>query len=325
MSYTIKSDGRFVVMAVLALLFLAACDSGQLLEETEPLDDDTAQMADALVQDLALSTQEATALRTSMASHEGLRGEPGFLWRVAADLQASLTAEQKERLFARAEQMQQRDHRPRHQRRQALRFLLGDHLHGDGPLADVFATLTDEQRQALETIRESYRPQLRDLMAQRRDGALDAADFREQMQALREAMRAEIEAVLTDEQKAALEAAREQMKADREERRAAVAAVRDEVLGLTDEQKTALEELHAEHRAELQSLREQLEAGTAEPDELREAFEALREAHTEALAAVLTAEQLEIVTIHRILQHHVGKRMLKRRLGQRGDGAGFGD
>lgn len=321
----VVAGGLLVALVAVA----AACDTGEALDETELASTELTALAEDLTQELSLSTEAAQDLRAAFATHEGRAGEPGFLWYVARDLQQSLSDEQKEKLFARMDQRGERwfrrGERPGFGRRGGpMSGRFGDRPRGDGPVAEVLASLTDEQKEAMQAVRETYRPQLQALMQQRRDGTLAPDAVREQMTTLREAMRAEIDAIFTPEQKAALEAARADVKARAEERHDAAQAVMTEVLGLTAAQQADLEALKEEMRAEMQTLREQVQAGTLERDAVRDAFSALHEARMEAMAEILTAEQVEIVKIHRVLMQHQGRRMAKRAMQRRGGPGGFG-
>ncbi|RMH68241.1 MAG: hypothetical protein D6685_02425 [Bacteroidetes bacterium] len=314
---------------------VAACNTGEALVEPEAELESTelAALAESLTQELALSEADARDLRAALATHEDRAREPGFLWYVAQDMQQRLTEEQKERLFARLDQRRDRPFRPGSRpgfgRRDGRRGgptggRFGAGLRGDGPVAEVMATLTDAQKDSMQAVRETYRPQIQALMQQRREGALTPEAFREQLQALRQAMRAEMEAILTPEQKAEMEAARAEARSRAEAWWEAARAARNEVLGLTAEQQTAMQALREEMQAERESLREQVQAGTLEWDALREALAALRDAHDAALAEILTPEQLEIVKIHRVLAQRQGRRMAGAASQRRGRPGRFG-
>ncbi|ARA94723.1 hypothetical protein AWN76_017220 [Rhodothermaceae bacterium RA] len=321
--------GGLLVMLIAAV---AACNTGEALVEPEAELESTelAALAESLTQELALSDEAAQDLRAALATHEDRAREPGFLWYVARDLQQRLTEEQKETLFARLEQRPERPGtRPGMGQRDGRRGgpmggRFGAGLRGDGPVAEVLATLTDEQKEAMQAVREAYRPRFQELMQQRRAESLTPEAFREQLQALREAMRAEMEAILTPEQKAEMEAARAEARTRAEARREATRAAMVEVLGLTAEQQTAMQALREEMQAERESLREQAQAGTLEADALREALEALRATHDEAMAEILTPEQLEIVKIHRVLAQRQGRRMAGAASQRRGRPGRFG-
>lgn len=313
-------------MAALALvataITLSACDTTNATTSSTPELDNSemTEMLTTLSQELNLSQAATQDLAVAMAKYQGNTREPGLLWRIAADMQSSLTAEQKARLFELAEQRRQRfedrrqgnnaQGRPGFQRggqrgQRGARFGQGrGQRNANAPLIE----LTDEQKEQMQAIRQSYKPQLDSLRASRRAGDLTPADFREQIQALRDAMQAERDAILTAEQKATLDAARAERQTQRDERqatreanRAAAKEVRNEVLNLTDEQIATWDALTESHRTAMTSLREQVQSGALTRDVVRETMQAMRTAQKETLGDLLTDEQYEIVQIHGLL------------------------
>lgn len=298
----------------MALVFLAAgCDSMDATTRgSNASTDDPAlsQLAAGLAESASLSSTTAQQVNTILARHAGDEREPGFLWYVAADLQATLSDDEKERILARPERNENQGPRFRQRRggndrdrglRQNRRG-----SRGDGFLNDL---LTDEQRDQLKAIRESYGPQRRALRDSARSGVLSREEARTQAQALHEAMRAEIDALLTDEQKAALEAKREERRADREVHTAAVRAAMQDALDLTDEQVATLETLKEEQKEAFDALREQFGQEGFDREQFREQRSTLRTEYQEALAGILSEAQLETVKIHHVLaRHRIGHR-----------------
>ena len=93
------------LLASFALIFiLAACDSNTIDENID--DPELAQLSEAIGDEVSLTSEQQSDFEQSLARHGGNRfnREPGFLWTVAADLQASLTDEQKADLFAGTEE-----------------------------------------------------------------------------------------------------------------------------------------------------------------------------------------------------------------------------
>jgi hypothetical protein len=296
---------------VLALAAFA-CDSGATTEADAGLDTDGATL-NALAADLTsalkLSTDQQSTVNDAFTRLQEDR-DPGALWGLAAELQVTLSDDQKATLLERAAD-RTNEGRPD---RGALPWG-GPGARGDGfPVPD----LTDAQRATLQP----YREQMRALMDQRRDGTLSEADFRAKMEPLRETMDATLSEVLTDEQRARFET----MKARRDERRAEgrekrdgrqatrgadrearaarrleAEAARQEALALSADQQTALQALRDEQRTALQALRGRGRDEAGDRDALREEARALRDAHEVALADILDARQLETMRIHQAL------------------------
>lgn len=305
----------------LSLLVLAACDTGTPANANLEDDNLNALVAD-LTESLDLSGTDAQQLTKAFADHEGK--DPGYLWHVAADLQATLTADQKAKLLegrqGRSRFGQGRrngEGRPDggHGRARGPRMGDGQGRFGSegGPLDDL---LTEAQKEAIQTLRTSFRADMKALSAQRE--TLEHEAFRAQMHTLRQTLRDEIQALLTAEQQATLEARHEEKAAARQARMEADRAVAAEVLGLTASQQTALEALRTAQQAARQARREQGRNGEGSVD--REALQAQREAHQAALAEILDADQLETVQLHNALasKRHRGKRGGKGMHGQGG-------
>jgi len=328
-SYLKRFASRMTV-AVLMLTVLAACDSSSAVGGIDGTESSLEETVSFIALDLGLSAQETAALSTSLAKFAGdddADREPGFLWHVAAELQATLTDEQKERLFARLDRAGDQRRQGGQRGMQQRRGQGGPGMGGqNGPRGNVLEQLglSDEQKEAIAAIRESFKPQIEAILAQRE--TLTRAEMKEQLDALHEQIKAEVEAVLTDEQKTQLEELKAEAEARRAEREAQMQANREaarevmiEVLGLTDDQVNALEELRASAEAERDAIRELVESGT-DRETVQAQVEAQREAHEAALASIYDDTQYEIVRIHKAISMR-----FKAKQGQRGqDGPGGG-
>lgn len=332
---TMKQISGCITALVLMMTLLAACDSTSGVGEPDEYGADTFEETVALIAfDLGLSADEAATLSASFSRHgDGDHDddhEPGFLWRVAAELQATLSEEQKQRIFERLERSGSQDGRGGPGNRMQQRPVRRGGQQGPGadqddsrgnPLAQL--NLSDEQKEAIKAIRESYKPQIEVILAQR--DALSRTEIKEQLDELHEQIKAEVEGVLTDEQKAQLEemkAAAEARRAEREAQmqanREAAKAVMIEVLGLTNDQITALEELRESAEAEREAIKALIESG-ADRETVKAQAEAQREAHQAAMISVFTDTQYEIVRIHEAISMR-----FKAKKGQGGRSGGPG-
>ncbi len=306
--------GRFLGLIVVVTV-LAACDSsgGISGDESGSLDETVSFLAI----DLGLSASETAALSDSFNKFgsDGGDKDPGFLWYVAADLQATLTDEQKAKLFDR---IAQGDARQRRGGGGQGGFRPGGH--GGGVLSQI--DLTEDQETAITSIRESYKPAIEAVLAQR--DSLTRDEIKEQLVAIKDQAQVEVEAVLTADQlqqiadlKAAAEAARTEREAQREANKAAAELVKIEVLGLTDQQVADLDALKASAEAERDAIRQLADSGASDED-IQAAIEAAHTANQDALAAIVDNTQLEIIMIHGAL----ASRMQRRRAGGGRRGAG---
>jgi len=331
---------------ILAAVMLTACDTSSALggDEAEAATFD--ETISFLAVDLGLTTTETAALADSFAKFGDGGGdrEPGFLWNVAAELHATLSDEQKARLFDRLEQAGARrrqgqqgqrgqggqgfggpgqGNRPGFGQRQGGPSGAQDSGRSRGGLSQI--DLTEDQEASIAAIRESFKPQIEAVLAQRE--TLTRDEIKEQLDAIHELARAEVEAVLTADQiqqiadlKAAAEAERAERELERQANREAAKLVMIDVLGLTDAQVAELDALKASAEADRQTIADLRDSGASQED-VQAAAEALREANETALATILDATQLEITMIHNAIASRVASRMgQKGGKGQGGQG-----
>ncbi len=175
----------------------------------------TTNRIERLSTDLELSETQKSAIAGSVQSGER------SLWTLATALQQNLTVEQKEKFLAQGERMIAFGKGVQTGRRQAIanqasargRVAPRERARRDGqgrgpqirsrqPVVDrMIDSLTDEQKVELKALRESNGEKMRALRESVRSGEVDREDARKQMGAMRESMREEADAVLTDEQK----------------------------------------------------------------------------------------------------------------------------
>ena len=292
----------------------------------------TALLIPAIGADRGDSTGKGTGTAVRGAGDKGERGRgPGSLWQKAAELQKTLSAEEKARLLSRADAPYGGGpgDRPDGPPREGMRGMgpKGMGPKGMGPLEKI---LTAEQKTRVEAIQSTYKAKFEALASSRGNGTITEEQFREQARPLHEAMKREIDAVLTAGQKAQLDTMRTEGRGGRGHggpggekgmgdkpfgpRTPADAAAHETAereamataLGLSDAQKSSVEKLFAAHRTEAGALMEKLKADGVDREAARTQMQALREKHMAALAAVLNATQMEIVKIHDAIGHHRG-------------------
>ena len=157
-----------------------------------------------------------------------------------------------------------------------------------GPRGEIGAfaqelNLTENQRAALQSMREDMRERMDDIRTQVQAGDLGREEARSQAQAIREEMRPERQSIFTAEQLQLIEAHRAEVHEAREARPGAGGGPLGQ-LDLTDAQKEQLQSMREGHHNAAQALRESGEA-------TREDFEQLRDQHREQVGSVLTDEQ----------------------------------
>lgn len=325
---------------LLAVFTFSACDSSNAILDSQSTA--VAPSVSSLTDQLQLTQAQAGDIEELIAKRG--ENEPGTLWYVAAELQNTLTAQQKEELFASiASKMAERKEgrtgergQGRFQRKQAFENIVGD--------------LTDDQKAALETLHETHRDEMKSLVAKRRDGSLDEAAMKEAAAVLRESMESELSTILTDEQLASIKAAREERGKEFRGRRngreargeaghaegneagrrggrfsrgeawEAFSEARIEALGLTSEQQDQMKALMAEQKEKASAMFDEFKESEGDREAIHEKVSAFREASKEAMNDILTEEQQEIITIHRALAFEKVKSAAGAAEGRRGKG-----
>ncbi|MEQ5802879.1 hypothetical protein [Halomonas sp. H10-9-1] len=175
------------------------------------------------------------------------------------------------------------------------------------------------QRQQWQEARAEHHAERRAALFERADldaetrEALENAyhEHREAMAELRETHRDHVAELLSDDQQAALDEARREMREEyrntqRPHRAKALQQHMTEMVDgwdLSAEEREALRELRQSHYADMTELRNR---DFDSREERREAYQALRDEHREALAEVLSVEQIE--EMERIAREAYGQR-----------------
>lgn len=301
---------RKITIPLIALAFvISACDSSNAIDATEQSENfDIALSVAFIADDLELTEAEIIELQGAFDEHAGREHEPGFLWEVAARLQANLTDEQKQRLFERIANHPVPSGQVGNGHASLSDFMRrqGNKAGGLGLFGGAI-DLTEDQVMSLKLLREQFGEDLRGIAQSVRDGSLDREMARTQMIALAEEMKAAVGDILTDEQKAALEAFQAEHEARRDARAEAEREAMISILGLDDSRISALDELRAAIDEERLGFRELLEGG-ATAEEIRVLAEAAHAAHQEALEGILNQTQYEIFVIHGALASRMKNR-----------------
>jgi Spy/CpxP family protein refolding chaperone len=310
--------------------FLAIGCDNPLLDNAVDLDSQELQdFSSELASDLGLSKSSTKSLNDVLNRHGrgGKHREPGFLWKIAGELAVTLTDEEKARLF---EKMDEKDI-PLFGGSKGKKGHAGKGRKGGDDFGGIYKVLTDDQKVTFKAIVTAYKERFKAIHEQVKDGSLSKEDARSQMDALKEAMQAEVDALLTEEQKAQID----QNKADRETERQAYKdsskAVMVDVLDMTAEQVTAFGEANKEARDAAMALFEQAQNGDIDKDTLREGLKNIFATKNEKMEALFNDDQLEIIKIHKALElrmkKHRGQKGKKGggRKGRKGNGGNRGN
>ena len=319
-----------LILPISTFLFLAIGCDNPLNNDAVDLDSQELQgFSSELSSDLGLSKSSTKSLNDVLNRHGrgGKHREPGFLWKIAGELAVTLTDEEKARLF---EKMDEKDI-PLFGGSKGKKGHAGKGRKGGDNFGGIYKVLTDDQKVTFKAIVTAYKERFKAIHEQVKDGSLSKEDARSQMDALKEAMQAEVDALLTEEQKAQID----QNKADRETERQAYKdsskAVMVDVLDMTAEQVTAFGEANKEARDAAMALFEQAQNGDIDKDTLREGLKNIFETKNEKMDALFNDDQLEIIKIHKALElrmkKHRGQKGKKGggRKGRKGNGGNRGN
>ncbi len=322
-----------LILSTVSILFIAIGCESLFQDNDDGLDSPELQaLSDGLVSDLGLSKSGTNDLNDVLRRH-GSRGrdqDPGFLWKVAAELQQTLSDDEKSNLFDRME-----DH--------DINYFGGILKHKKGKkyrgtarigLEALRSILTEDQLATFDDILNSWKEKKQEI---HQDESLSREDARNEMESLREAMKAEIEALLSDEQKAQLEQMRADYTAEREKHQQEIEArlneakqVMVDVLDLTVEQIAAFDTFQEDAKNAITALKDQFKNGNIDREAFRDAAKSIFDSLNENLEALFTDTQMEIIKIHKALQLRMknhrrnqdvpGDRQRGRRSDRRGNG-----
>lgn len=265
--------------AVALLVVFTGCDSTP--SNSSSATSETAlppAVAQVLPGDLQLNGAQSAALSKRFGDADTLRA--GDLWRLAADLQETLSEEQLRRLTSVAPT------RPSMQDRREIRRALRTALRNE---------LSDEQRSDLRSIWTEHREAVAQLRDDLDTGALSQDAFFDALKSQRRAAREDAWAVLTPDQRARLDARRENGSQFRAERKQA----RQEALNLTPGQQEELRALLETTLLSVQSVVADVRDGTLPRSEAREKLRPIREEARSAAQDLLSDEQWELVQVYR--------------------------
>ena len=280
--------------------FTAGCENPFAQNDEIQLDSPELEMFSSdLKNDLNLSDKSVRNLRSALGRH-GRGGErdrePGFLWKLAAELQQTLTEEEKNNIYARLEEVKEKG---KDRGKDADK---GRGKKDGGALRVIYSVLTDDQKPQFDAIMEEFRTGMDAIFASIKADEMTREEAKAEIESMEEAMKAAIDALLTDDQKAQLEQMREGRKAEKKAYMEAVRQAKIEALGLTDDQIAAIEAARAETKAAMEALKAQVESEDLTKEEAREAAKAIFEANKTAMDAIFTATQIEIIKIHKYLE-----------------------
>lgn len=309
-----KPNRTPLILPVLIALSFMACemptsvesDSSELVT-SEAIAFENSELTTMLTTELQLSSVAEVNVQTAIADVNSLDRDRGWKWQLASRLQTVLTEAQKERLFNLTERFEEKDvfglvcfvgpggfagpdwH---------FRADFKNRLHVLRLIRDLLST---EQIEQIQIIENRYHSAVRELIASARAGDISREAFRTELAALIESVTAEIRALLTEEQVAALEEILAERKQSSEELVAAMKRAMYDALDASAEQIDAVESLCDRLSTSKNALFAQYVAQEMTREELKSALNGLNEIEKEQLIVLLDRKQMEIVLIHKAL------------------------
>lgn len=288
---------KYILPIASLILFATGCENAMHSEPSELDNAELQQLSSELSYELGLSKSSTDALNNSLNRH-GKRGkyrEPGFLWKVSAEMSDQLTDEEKAVLF---EKMDEKDIP-----------VFGDGMKKSGNKgkkgkkknSGVFRVLTDDQKVLYKAMMTDYKEKFKSIRGQVKDGSITKDDAKAQMVALKDAMKAEVDALLTDEQKAQIEQDKADRKATHTAYRDSSKAVMVSVLLMSEDQVLAYDAAKQEAKDAASVLFEQSKNGDIDRETLRASLKSLFSERNEKLESIFDAKQMDIIKIHKAL------------------------
>ena len=293
---------KLSILLTIAIFATIGCDK-LMKDETILVDDPELQaFSEGLNTDVGLSKKSINALNDALNRHgkDGKhRRDPAFLWKVAAEMQKKLSSEEKDRLLGWMDDNN-------------VPYLYGGGMDAKargGPGGDkdgmdiraVFTVLDEAQRESLKSIMDSYKGQMEEVMKKAKDGTIDRGAAKAELEAMEAAMRAEIEALLTDEQRQKLEDMRADMKQKMEGMRQAAHDAMVSALEMTSDQGSGLEIINNESGEAQKALIEKAKAEDMSREDLKDALKQLIADRNSKIEALFSEKQIEIIKIYTAL------------------------
>ena len=294
---------KFILPIASMLLVITGCENSMRSESSNLDSAELQELSSELTYDLGLSKSSTDAMNKSLNRHGkgGKHREPGFLWKVAAEMSDQLTDEEKALLF---EKMDEKDI-PLFGGSKGKKSKSGKK--GKSQSRDLFNILTDDQKDLYKAMMAAYKEKFKSLRDQVKDGSLSKEDAKDQMKALKEAMQAEVEALLTDDKKAQLEQNKADRNAKRQAYRDSSKAVMVAALSMTEDQVSAYDAANQEAKDATSALFEQAKNGDIDRETLRASLKLVFTTKNEKLTAIFNDQQLDIIKIRKALEMRMKK------------------
>ena len=294
-----------IIFPLFALLFLViGCENPMQNKSNDIKISELQGLSSELISDLGLSRTSADAINNTLNKFgkNGKHREPGFLWRVAVEMSDKLTAEEKAVLF---EKMDKNE------------ILLFSKYEGKknrkgkkikrGGSRSIYKILDEDQKVLYKTIMFDYKEDFKSIRSQIKSGLLSKDAAKIKIEVLVEALKIEIDTLLSSDQKDQLEQQELINIAEKLAFRDSSKSVMVEVLNMSVDQVTAYDEANRAFKDLAANLKEQRKFGIIEKEALKESLKAVFSERSDRMLAIFSDSQLEIIKIHKALQFRMKK------------------
>ena len=312
---------KISLLITLSLFAMIGCENLSK-DDITVIDPELQGFSDGLNDDIGLSKSSINAFNDALNRH-GKKGkhrsDPAFLWKVSAEMQSELSDEEKSKLFGWMDDnstpyLFAADMGPK-----GSRGPKDDKGKKHLDLRILFTLLDESQAIALKAIMESYESKMGEVMRKAKDGTLDRDSAKAELEALEVAMQAEVEALLTDEQKQKLDEMHLEMKQKMEEMKQAGHDAMVNALSMTLIQEDGLASINKESSEAQKALMAKAKAEELSRDEIHEALKALFAERNSKIDALFDDAQMEIIKIYTALVMQYSKHCGDRKKDCTGD------
>ena len=314
---------KLSLLTILGLLVVVGCENMKNDNDISLDDPELQALAEGLNADIGLSKSSDDAFKDALNRHgkDGKhRRDPGFLWKVAAEMQENLTQDEKDKMFSWMD-------------KHAITFLHApDKKDHRGPKGDkggvdlrlMMSVLDSDQQEALKAIMDTYRSQMEEVMRAMREGSKDEATAKAEIEALELSMKNEIDSLLTDDQKNKIDSMQSEMKQKIEDLRQAERDAMISALGMTSDQAVQLSAINNKHEEAIKALFEAIKSAGDDVDKsvFEEKMKELSATRNNELERLFNDKQLEAIKVHASLVMMFSKHCDGRKDGGWGDAGG---
>ena len=249
---------KLTVLLMISLL-LAGCENPFSANEIQLDSSELEQFSSDLEIELGLSSKNTKTLRKALGRHGGKgrwEKDPGFIWKLAAELQETLSDEGKEKIFYRLNKLKE------HSKDDRIDQSAKDRdKHKKEPFDAIQKVLSENQKEEFNLIMENHRFELSSIIEAIQSGEITRDNGEEMIKELDESLKSSIDSLLTAEQKSQLKEMKKEFEAKKKAFDEKVELAKIEALELTNDQIIAFDKAQEKLNNELDSIKLRIKSG----------------------------------------------------------------